>query len=189
MEQKALVMGENSKISPLIYFFCIRTILTKDIPSYEVVSVRRAFFLHVKTIVGFVTIQAKLFIAIQTDPVRAGGFSAAIAGVRRKQPGFFRKPYGGFLYIKHLFRLASLVIGKGFLFGHTRRLGFHYQADRLARLPVEERIGRLTPHPEQQITLAHAASQHHLNTINAAGDCNAPTNSCHKSSDYPCRTE
>ena len=126
-------------------------------------------FLHMKTIIAFIAIQAQLPVTRKSDPVCAGGFAAAVAGIGRKETGRFRHCDGGFLHIEHFFRLASLIIGKGSLSGHALRLRFQHQTDGFSGLAVVERICGLTAHMEQQISLTDAAAQHHLNGIHTAG--------------------
>ena len=61
------------------------------------------------------------------------------------------------------------VIPGGFLRGHARGLGLQQQPYGLAGFPVIEGEGLLAGHVEQQVPLADAAPQHHLNGVHAAG--------------------
>ena len=71
-----------------------------------------------ETVVLDVAVQTQLFSSGQADPVLAGGLAAAVADVRGKDPGSFRKGNGDRLYIKHFLRGAALIVGKGFGFRH-----------------------------------------------------------------------
>ena len=95
--------------------------------------------LDIEAVIGFVTIQAKFFVTCKADPVGSGGFTAAIANIRIKKSGLFWQLDRCILHVEHILRLAALIVSKGFLTGHTLRLGFQHQATGVAGLAVIER--------------------------------------------------
>ena len=125
--------------------------------------------LDIEAVIGFITIQAKLLITCKPDPVGSGGFTAAVANIRIKKSGLFWQLDRCILHIKHILRLAALIVSKGFLPGHALRLGFQHQTDGGAGLAVIEREGLLTPHMEQKVSLTDATAKHYLDTIHTAG--------------------
>ena len=124
--------------------------------------------LDIEAVIGFITIQAKLLITCKPDPVGSGGFTAAVANIRIKKSGLFWQLDRCILHIKHILRLAALIVSKGLRFGHTFGSGFKHKADGSTGLAVIERKSLLASHMEKQISLADAAAQHHLNGIHAA---------------------
>ena len=134
---------------------------------------------HLEPVVGFVAVQAQLFLPGQANPVGSGAFTAAVAGVGMEDPCLFRQMDGCVLYLEHIRRIAALVIGKGFIPAHVLGLGLQHQPDGfvgsavvegkcLLAPHVEQKIS-LAPHVEQKISLAYAASHQNLNGIHAAG--------------------
>ena len=94
----------------------------------------------------------------QPDPVGAGSFAAAVAGIGMKDPRFFRQRNDRRLHRKQRLRLSSLQIGKGFLPGHAGGSWLQHQANTFPGFPVVEGIGRFSPHMEQQIPFSNAAT-------------------------------
>ena len=80
--------------------------------------------LNIEAVIAFIAIQAKFPAAGEPDPVGAGGFAAAVADIGIEQPCLFGQTDCRFLHIKHLFRAASLIVGKGLRFGHAFGLWF-----------------------------------------------------------------
>ena len=124
---------------------------------------------HIKPVVGFAAVQADLFAAHHANPIGPGLLAAAFAGVGIEQLCLGGERNGGFLYIEHVFGLQALEIGKGFGSGHTFGSGLQHQANGFTGFAVVKREGLLAPHVEQQIALADAAAQNHLDGITAAG--------------------
>ena len=122
--------------------------------------------LYGKTVVTFVAIQTQLLIAGKTNPVGTGGFTAAVADIGSEDSRGFRQRDGGFLDIEHISGIAGLIIGEGFFTGQMTGLGFQHQSHGGAGFAIVERECLLAPHMEQQISLADAAAQHHLNGKN-----------------------
>ena len=124
---------------------------------------------HLEPVVGFVAVQAQLFLPGQANPVGSGAFTAAVAGVGMEDPCLFRQMDGCVLYLEHIRRIAALVIGKGFIPAHVLGLGLQHQPDGFVGSAVVEGKCLLAPHVEQKISLAYAASHQNLNGIHAAG--------------------
>ena len=101
-----------------------------------------------------VAVQAEFFVAHQADPVGAGAFAAAVAGVGIEDPGLFRQLESDLHHVKDLAGVAGLKIGEGFLVGGEMGLGPHHQADGSVGFAIVEGKGLLAPHVEQQIALA-----------------------------------
>ena len=122
-----------------------------------------------KAVITAVAINAVFFISIKTDPIRASGLAAAVAGVGVKESGSFRKTDGGFLHIEHILRHKALIIVEGFLSGHALGPLLQHQADGFSGPAVVEGKGLLAPEVKEQVALAHASPQQHLNGVYAAG--------------------
>ena len=69
--------------------------------------------LHMETVVFAAAIYAELFAAGESDPVGAGGFTAALTDIGIKNACLFGECDGGFLDCKQIFLLAGVVVVKG----------------------------------------------------------------------------
>ena len=124
--------------------------------------------LDIEAVIGFITIQAKLLITCKPDPVGSGGFTTAVANIRIKKSGLFWQLDRCILHIKHILRLAALIVSKGVCFGHTFGSGLQYQTYGSAGLTVVERKCLLTTHMEQKVSLTNTTTKHYLNAIHTA---------------------
>ena len=125
--------------------------------------------LNMETVVGFIAVNADLFPVLDAYPVGCGALSAHLAYIGVKDMRLFGQIQARFLHVKQLLGSCFLVVGKGLLPGHPLRLQAQHKAYRPAVLPVIEGEGLLACQMEQQIALPHAAAQHYLDSIHAAG--------------------
>ena len=125
--------------------------------------------LYVEPVIAFVTVQAQLLSTGDPDPVGAGLLTAAFAVIAVEDPGGSGQGNPGFHHVEELLAAPVKIIALGFLRGHVQGLGLQHQPDGLAGCPVVEGEGLLAGHVKQQIALADAAPQHHLNGIHTAG--------------------
>ena len=92
--------------------------------------------LNVKPIIRGITVNTELLSSLKANPVRPGGFPAALAYIGIKQTRLLRQRKLRFLHVKHILGFQALIVRKRFFLCHGLRLLFQDQPHRFSCSPV-----------------------------------------------------